>query len=339
MLAARVHQPGQVELDEVDRPSTGHRDVLVKVERCGICGSDLSYVKMGGIPGAAKPFAIGHEFAGTVSAVGEAVSHIEVGDRVVVNPEGARNGIGSAGYRGAFAPYLLFENAADDPGAVIRLPEKMDFDLGALVEPLSVGMNGVVRGQVEQGDKVVVFGAGPVGLGAALVARYFGAESVVVTDLSEKRLAIAGQLGLDTFQADSSDIEAFLKDRHGVVELDPLLGDQSNTDVYIEATGVGPVFEQILGLARKNARVVLIGVHFAPVELNMVNLLLRQLSIIASMAYSNEIFSRVVEMLESGAVDPRPMITHHFPLSQFGTAFEQACRADEAVKVLVDCQQ
>lgn len=339
MLAARIHAPNRVELDELERPEVGDGDVLVRVERCGICGSDLSYVKLGGIPGAAKPFAIGHEFAGVIESVGGEVTHVQAGDRVVVNPEGARNGIGSAGYRGAFAPYLLFENVADDPGAVIRLPENLDFDLGALVEPFAVGMNGVVRGQVEPGDKVVVFGAGPVGLATALAARYLGAREVVVSDLSDKRLTVAAELGLTPFRADGGDIEVFLKEQHGVVELDPLLGEQSDTDVYIEATGVGPVFEQILGLARKQARVVLIGVHFTPVELNMINLLLRELSIIASQAYTNDIFSRVIQMLESGSVDPRPMITHHFPLSEFDTAFQQASNSEEAIKVMVDCQK
>ncbi|MBT4518668.1 MAG: alcohol dehydrogenase catalytic domain-containing protein [Halieaceae bacterium] len=338
MPLARVHKPNDIRLDHVESPKAGPNDVIVQVQRCGICGSDLSYAKIGGIPGAASPFAIGHEFAGIVTESGKNVSHVAVGDRVVVNPEGAWNGIGSAGVKGAFAPYIQFEDASQDPGAVIKLPDTIDFDLGALVEPLSVAMHGVDRGQVGYGDKVAVFGAGPVGLGTALVARYYGAQNVVITDLSEKRLAIARELGLTTFKADEGDISDFLKQQHGSVMLGPLLGEQPATDVLFEATGAGPVFHQILNLARKQARVVVIGVHFVPIELDMINFLVREVSIIASQAYDNDVFLRVIAMLESGEVNVKPMITHQFPLSEFGEAFAQASRQNEAIKVIVNCQ-
>ena len=138
MSLACIHAPGDIRLDSVDRPAVGPQDVLVAVQRCGICGSDLSYSKMGGIPGAASPFAIGHEFAGVVEAVGAEVTGLSPGERVVVNPEGAGNGIGSDGYKGAFAPYLLFENVARDPGALQRLPEGLDYEQGrGLIDQLN----------------------------------------------------------------------------------------------------------------------------------------------------------------------------------------------------------
>ncbi len=338
MSLARIHGPGDIRLDPVDIPRAGPRDVVIRVERCGICGSDLSYAKIGGIPGAASPFAIGHEFAGVVVEAGVQVTHVAVGDRVVINPEGGENRIGSDGLRGGFAPYLLFADAAGNPDAVIPLPEALDFELGALVEPLSVGLHAVERGQVTPADRVVVFGAGPVGLAAALAAGYHGAADVVITDLSERRLATAAELGLATFRADSGHIDDFLKQRHGTVQLDPLLGEQAATDVLIEATGVGAVFQQILGVARKNARVVVVGVHFAPVELDMVNFLLRELNIVASIAYDNEVFARAIDMLQRGEVEAGRMISHRFPLSRFDEAYAQATRQNEAVKVMVDCQ-
>lgn len=337
MPIARIHAPNDIRIDQVDRPVAGPDDVLVQIQRCGICGSDLSYVKIGGIPGAAKPFALGHEFAGTVIEAGKNVRHVQVGDRVVVNPEAGANGIGSSGLKGAFAPYILFQNAAAHPEGVLKLPPELDFDLGALVEPLSVGMHGVNQGRVAAGDKVVVFGAGPVGLAAAIAARYFKAEKVIVVDLSEKRLEIARQLGLTTFKADSGDVREFLLEQHGIVTNDPLLGEQPGTDVFVEATGAGPVFQQICATARKGARITVVGVHFAPVELNMINLLMKELTITAATQYPVE-FPMVIEMLLSGEVDVRPLISHRFPLSRFDEAFAQAKRQDEAMKVLVDCQ-
>lgn len=337
MPIARIHAPNDIRIDQVNRPTIGPDDVLVQIQRCGICGSDLSYVKIGGIPGAEKPFALGHEFAGTVIEAGKNVRHVQVGDRVVVNPEAGANGIGSSGLKGAFAPYILFQDAAAHPEGVLKLPPELDFDLGALVEPLSVGMHGVNQGKVAAGDKVVVFGAGPVGLAAAIAARYFKAEKVIVVDLSEKRLEIARQLGLITFKADSGDVREFLLAQHGIVTNDPLLGEQPGTDVFVEATGAGPVFQQICATARKGARITVVGVHFAPVELNMINLLMKELTITAATQYPIE-FPLVIEMLLSGEVDVRPLISHRFPLSRFDEAFAQAKRQDEAMKVLVDCQ-
>ena len=337
MPLGRIHAPQGTPRDSVERPVPGPNDILVKVERCGICGSDLSYAKLGGIPGAASPFAFGHEFSGVVAEVGANVHHVRAGDRVVVNPEAGGNGIGSAGTKGAFAPYVLYANAAAHPEGVLKLPPELDFDLGALVEPLSVGMHGVNQAKVVAGETVAVFGAGPVGLAAALVAAYYGARSVVVVDLSEKRLAVARDLGLGTFKADSGDLKAFLMEQHGVVTNDPLLGAQPGTDVLIEATGVGAVFRQLCDVARKGGRIVVVGVHSLPVELNMLNLLMKELVITAAVRYPVE-FPAVIDMLQSGKVNVRPMISHRYPLSRLSDAFAQAQRQDEAVKVLVDCQ-
>lgn len=337
MPLVRIHAPNDIRIDRIERPVPGPDDVLVQVVRCGICGSDLSYGKLGGIPGAASPFALGHEFAGVVAECGSNVTHLRAGDRVVVNPGVGGNAIGSSGIKGAFAPWIVFSDAATHPAGVLKLPPELDFDLGALVEPLAVGMHAVNQGKVAPGEQVVVFGAGPVGLAAAIAARYFGARSVVVVDLSEKRLATARELGLDTFKADGGDLKAFLMERHGTVTNDPLLGEQPGTDVFIEATGVGPVFQSIFDTARKGARVVVVSVNFMPVEMNMLSLLMKELVIIGSIEYPTE-FPAVIAMLQSGKVDVRPLISHSFPLSRFDEAFAQAKRQDQAIKVLVDCQ-
>lgn len=337
MPLVRIHGPDDLRIDTVERPVPGPDDVLVRVERCGICGSDLSYAKLGGIPGAARPFALGHEFRGVVAEAGANVTHVRAGDRVVVNPEAGGNGIGSSGLAGAFAPWIVYRDAAAHPEGLLRLPPQLDFDLGALVEPFSVGMHAVNQGQIGAGTKVVVFGAGPVGLAAAVGARYQGANDVIVVDLSEPRLAVARQLGLGTFRADAGELKDFLIERHGGAMPDTAPGTFPATDVFIEATGVGAVFQQACDLARKGARIVVVGVHFAPVELNMINLLVKELVITAAIQYPVE-FPAVMDMLASGAVDVRPLISHHFPLSRFDDAFAQAKRQGEALKVLVDCQ-
>ena len=337
MPAARIHGPDDIRLDSIARPSPGPRDVLVRVMRCGICGSDLSYAKIGGIPGAASPFAIGHEFSGVVEATGPEVTQFKAGDRVVVNPERGGNGIGSSGERGAFAPYVLYRDAVTHPDGLLPLPAALGFEQGALVEPLSVGLHAVRQGEIAAGDRVAVMGAGPIGLSAALCARQAGAVDTTVIDVSQNRLKTAAELGFATICNTTPDLGEALQNQHGKVNLDPLLGSQPATDVFIEATGAGHVFEQVMSTARKGARVVLVGVHFAPVSLDMLNFLIRELKLVSACAYADE-FSDVVSMLASGKLDVMPMISHEYPLSRFEDAFSIAGQPDTAVKVMIDCQ-
>ena len=148
-----------------------------------------------------------------------------------------------------------------------------------------------------------------------------------MVDLSESRLAIARELGMIPFKADAGDLKAFLMEHHGIVTNDPLLGEQPATDLFIEVTGVGTVFQRICDTARKGARIVVVGVNFKPVELNMINLLMKELQITAAIQYPVE-FPAVIGMLLSGKVDVRPMISHCFPLSRLDEAFAQARRQD-----------
>lgn len=338
MPQVRIHAPNQLELDQVATPTPGEDDVLVQVANCGICGSDLSYAKLGGIPGAASPFALGHEFAGTIIETGARVSQYQVGDRVVVNPDRGRNAIGSGGVQGAFAAQVVYRGATTHPDGLLKLPAELDFETGALVEPLAVGMHAARQGMVSAEDKVVVLGAGPVGLASAIAARHLGAQQVIVADLSSRRLQVAQELGFTALRADKDDLATQLRAAHGVITNDPMLGEQPGSDVYIEATGVGKVLQDVTNIARKGARIVVVGVHFAPVEFNMTNFLMRELRLTASMAYPNE-FPEVIDMLLDGSMDVGPLISHRFPLSRFHEAFAQAQQAEHAVKVMIDCQR
>jgi threonine dehydrogenase-like Zn-dependent dehydrogenase len=243
--------------------------------------------------------------------------------------------IGNGGSQGGFAPYLLVADAARHEDAVLKLPAGLGPEQAAMVEPLSVAMHGCNQGQAQPGDKVVIFGAGPIGLCALTCLRYLGVDDIVVVDLSDFRLERANELGATTFNATGQDLAAFLIDRHGAADVIGM--PVPATDLYLEATGAGPVFEQIPDLARTGARIVVLGVHKQPVQFDLVNLLLRELNIVGSMAYPNE-FPQVIEMLCSGLVDTAALVSHRFPLSQFPVALAQARDAQNAVKVLVECQ-
>jgi threonine dehydrogenase-like Zn-dependent dehydrogenase len=335
MPVVTIHGADKVGLDCIDRPQAGKNDVLVKVAQCGICGSDLGYIAMGGLLGPGEPMRLGHELSGTVVETGAGVHHVREGDRVVVNPMAAGNRIGNGGPEGGFAPYLLVRNAALDPAAVLVLPGELDFELGALVEPLAVSMHGVHQGRAETGERAVVFGAGPIGLGIVLVLRHYGIGDVVVVDRVPRRLALADELGATPFEAGDDGLEAFLREQHGSAEVMGM--PVPATDLYFEATGVGAVFNRITSLARTGARVVVVGVHKAPVQMDLVNLLVRELTVTGSMAYPQE-FPQVIEMLAAGAVDPRPLVSHRYGLSEFPAALSAAASRPEAIKVMVDCQ-
>lgn len=334
MFQVRIHGVDQVSLDTVEKPAVSADDALIQVSLCGICGSDLGYIGMGGL-GMTHPQPLGHELVGTVVELGEHVTHLALGERVVVNPMGHANSIGNGGPEGAFAPYLLVRGAAIDRGTVLTISDKLTDQQGAMIEPLSVAMHGCNQGQVAPTDRVVVFGAGPIGLSVVVCLKYLGVDEIVVVDLSEQRLAVAAQLGASPFKADAGDLTTFLRDKHGESELmgKPMPG----TDLYFEATGAKPVFEQVVNMAKTGARLVILGLHKLPVNLDLANVLLRELTIVGSMAYPTE-FAGVISMLESGKVNVDPLITHRYPLSEFDTALARARDTELAIKVMVDCQ-
>ena len=330
----RIHGVDDVRVDTVEMPGIGADDVLVQVLLCGICGSDLGYIAMGGL-GLTQPMPIGHELVGTVVETGSSVTHLAAGDRVVVNPMAGGNSIGNGGLEGAFTPYLAVRNVSRAPDCVLTIPDSLSNEQAAMVEPLAVALHGCHQGRAQSSDKAVIFGAGPIGLCSAICMKYLGLEQIVVVDMSDYRLAAAERIGATPFKAGNGDLAAFLMDLHGQADIMGMTVPA--TDLYIEATGAKAVFEQVLGTARTGARVVVLGLHKQPVQVDLANVLLRELQIAGSMAYPDE-FPEVLEMLASGLADIAPVISHHFGLTQFGDALIQAGNTDAAIKVMVDCQ-
>lgn len=338
MPLVQIHGVDEVRVDTVPQPTCGADDVIIRVANCGICGSDLGYIAMGGLLGPGVPMPLGHELSGEVIECGAAVSeagNISLGQQVVVNPEANGNRIGNSGPEGGFAPLLLVRGVSKAPEAVLPIPAHFSAEQGALVEPLSVSMHAVHQGRAGPGDKVVIFGAGPIGLGAVMVLRYYGVSDVAVVDVNPERLAQAAALGAVAINSAEQDVAEALIAAHGAAEFFGMPIPASS--VYIEATGVGAVFEQIAQLAATAARIVVLGVHKAPVSLDLVSVLVKELEIIGSMAYPSE-FPQVIEMLASGKVEAERLISHRFPLSEFHEALKTAQSEPSAMKVMVDCQ-
>jgi threonine dehydrogenase-like Zn-dependent dehydrogenase len=332
MPLVQVHGADDVRIDLVERPTAGSGDVLVRVAACGICGSDLGYIAQGGL--GRRPMPLGHELAGTVEALGERVTGLSAGQRVTVNPMANGHSIGNGGSEGGFAPLLLVKDVDASPDAVLPLPDKVSFEQGALIEPLSVAMHGVRQSGITAGQSAMVLGAGPIGLCVLIVLKYLGIENVAIADRSDYRLAIAKQLGAAaTINSDSDDLAAVLKSQHG--ESDVMGTPVPATDVYIEATGVGVVLEQAIAIARQGATIAVVGVHKSPIQLHPVNLLIKELHLVGAMAYPEE-FPLVIDLLNSGKVNLDPLVSHRFGLDKFEDALAIARQPDQAAKVIVE---
>ena len=326
-----VHGPGDLRLDAVDVPLAGPRDVVLRVGSVGICGSDLGYLAAGGVGKAATgPVPLGHELSGTIMAVGDEVRHVAIGDRVVVNP--LVNMIGNGGPEGGFAEQLLIRDVVGNPASLLALPAGLSLDIGALIEPLAVATHAVNRLGAKAGDKVAVFGAGPIGLGAIAVLRHRGIEDVVAFDLSPFRRARALKLGA-RLALDPRELApgVALQAAHGVV---PVFGGEApQTSHFLEASGA-PVLADIIAMARANAAICVVSVQKKPVLTDFMTVMVKELTIRGALGYPDG-FGEVLDMLASGTVDLEPMVSHRFAGSEVMAAFETAQQPDQAAKVLV----
>lgn len=335
MRMVRVHGRGAVSLDEVASPEIGPRDVLVRVACCGLCGSDLGYIESGGVAApATEPFGIGHELAGTIAAVGSEVEGIAVGTRVVVNPMGDGNMIGAGAPDGAFAPWLRVVNARLG-GSIHPIPEEMSWEAAALAEPLAVALHAVRRSGARPGDRVAVFGAGPIGLGIIYFLHREGIEDIVAVDVSDGRLERAGRLGASTLvHAGRDDVMAGLGKAHGEAQLFgwPAVG----TNLFFEVSGAPAVLPSIVGMAAFHARVVMVAVHHAPIAIDWKMALGREMTFITSMAYPDE-FPEVLAAIAEPGFDPGAFISHQFPLERFDEALATARDREHSAKIMIRC--
>ncbi|MEM5388790.1 alcohol dehydrogenase catalytic domain-containing protein [Paraburkholderia phymatum] len=333
MHTAVIHGPGDIRLDPTQVPVPGPHDVVIKVAACGICGSDVTYAKLGGVAGPAGPMPLGHELAGTISSVGAQVAGFREGQRVIVNPYA--NMIGNGGPEGAFTDYLLVRDALAQPDTLFAVPDNVSMEHAALAEPLAVALHGVNRAEPQPGQKVVVFGAGPIGLGAVLGLRRRGVEDIVSVDYSSFRLECARRLGARaTINAAEQNVRERLGELHGTQHDFVTGSDAVSTDTYIDMAGAPPLIPSILEMCRMGARIVVTAVYSAPVAIDLRLMLAKEATLTTAIGYPIE-FREIVAMLEEGRVDLEPMISHRFSFADFNNAFETARDAQRSAKVMV----
>ncbi|MFF4590178.1 zinc-binding dehydrogenase [Streptomyces sp. NPDC001388] len=340
MKSVRTGGVGRIEVVGVERPVPGPKDALVRIRACGICGTDVTFLHMGGMPARAHlggelvPVALGHEPAGEIVELGAEVDGLDIGDRVVVNPQDAPTGIiGCGGAYGGMSEFLLIENAEVGKSVAV-FPDTVPFDVASLNEPMAVARHAVNRSEAGPGDRVVVFGAGPIGLGAAIWLKLRGVAHVVVVDIVPSRLEKALAVGADAvIDSGREDVAARLTELHGQ-SANALGQPRPGTDVFVDAAGAAAVFNTVVDSAKWGAKLVMVAVHKKGSEIDLGGMLRSELTLIASQGYPTEIFEVTPELVEHQERFAK-LISHRVPFSEARRAFELALTPGAAEKVVV----
>lgn len=333
MRAAIITGPEKTEILDVPTPVVGPRDVLVRIRACGICGSDSLYISIGGLPPRQGHMPIGHEPAGEVVEVGGEVRDVAVGDRVVVNPMAVADDIiGNGGSTGALADYLLIRDAVRGVSLEV-VPAHVPYEVAALNEPMAVARHAVNQVAPGPSDRVVVFGAGPIGLGVTIALKSLGVRHVVVVDILPERLDKASKVGADAvIDSGREDLSARLIELHGPGE--SMWPDRAGTDIFVDAAGVPAVVEAALGAAKRGAKLGIVAVHKEPITVDLMNVMSNELTVVGSMGYPTEIFEvtkDIVENWEKYAV----IISHTFAFDDLPEALACVATPGAADKVVV----
>jgi (R,R)-butanediol dehydrogenase/meso-butanediol dehydrogenase/diacetyl reductase len=337
MKSVQTGAQGAIEVVDRERPIPGPKDVLLRVRACGICGTDVTFLHMGGMPtgpGQLRAIPLGHEPAGEVVEVGADVTGLKVGDRVVVNPQDAPSGIiGCGGAHGALSEYLIIENAVVGKSVAV-IADTVPFAVAALNEPMAVARHCVNRSEAGPTDKVVVFGAGPIGLGATIWLKVRGVQHVTVVDVLADRLKTALAVGADAvIDSAHEDVTARLTQLHGQ-SANALGAPRPATDIYIDAAGAAAVFATTVASAKWGAKLVMVAVQKKSDAIDLGAMLRSELTLIASQGYPTEIFEVTPELAEHQHLFAQ-LISHQLPFTDVEQAFHLALTPGAAEKVVV----
>jgi len=334
-------------LEDIARPCIGNNpysphDVIVSVEYCGICGTELMLYSSGFPKGLLnqEKVGLGHEFSGTVIETGPQVKNLNPGDRVVgevtTDPcgkclfcmEGENNFCKTAGaymlYQGAYSRYLPI------PARNLHLlPANISPEAGALCQPLSLAINALkVVGKLQPLENVVIMGPGPIGLLMVILARFFGAGTVIVTGLEKdaRRLKLAEDLGADrTVVADKEDLQKIVGD----------ITEGRGADIVLEIAGSADAVKSSVTVVRDCGRVVLIGAGYPSLEIDMAGqVMMRQLAVLGCRGDPTPCWVEALRILKSGKINLDPLISHVLSLEKWEEGFKLSM-SGEALKVLI----
>ena len=340
MKAAVFKEVGKpLQVETVGDPTPEASELVVKVGFCGICGTDLHATREG-LTTACCDQILGHEYVGEVVEVGkEAEGGWQVGDRVCAMPfiacgkclpcaageffQCANKKVSGVDDAGGFAEYVT-----TGCRETLHLPDDLELQTAALVEPLAVGIHAVRVGKVRAGSRVLILGAGPIGLTVALWCRFFGAREVVVSEIAETRASLARQMGATAVIHPNIEAgaEGLLEQYMDVAGAPP--------DVIFECVGAPGLLQQCIEVAPYGGKLVPVGVCEQPDAIMPFFGLVKELNIQFAIAYTKDDFETCVAMLAEGRIDVSPMITDVVSLDELPAAFEALRTPSDQCKVL-----
>ncbi|MFD1474441.1 NAD(P)-dependent alcohol dehydrogenase [Ancylobacter polymorphus] len=331
MQALVLEKKGELSLRDIDLPlEVGPDDVKISIHTVGVCGSDVHYYTHGAIGSfvVREPMVLGHEAAGTITAVGANVKNLKVGDRVCMEP-GVPNMNSRATKLGIYnvdpdvrfwaTPPIhgvLTPDVVHPAAFTYKLPANVSFAEGAMVEPFAVGLQAATRARITPGDVAVVIGCGPIGIMTALAALAGGCSRVYISDLSAPKLAIAGQYpGVHPVNITERPLaEVIAEETEGW-----------GADVVFEASGSPRAYEGIFDIVRPGGTLVLIGMPVETTKFDVAAAIIKEARIETVFRYANN-FDRAVNLIASGKVDLKPLISETFDFARSIEAFDRAAK-------------
>ncbi len=339
MRQAVMISPGVIEFRDIPVPGDlGTKEVLLKIERIGICGSDI-HVFHGEHPATPYPVVQGHEYSATVHSVGSGVSTIRPGMKATAWPQlvcgkcgpcqrGQYNACQELKVQGFQAPGVAQDYFIVPEERIIPIPDSMSMDQGALVEPAAVGAHSTGRTTGITGKNVVVSGAGTIGNLVAQFAKARGAKKVLITDISEYRLGIAKECGIEGVlnvaeTAFGEGVESFF--------------GGEGFQVGFEAAGAQSSLDALVANVEKGGDIVILGVYSKNPTVNMYFLGEHELNVFGSMMYRKEDYEEAVNMIDSGKIITTPLISKHFSFESYLEAYQYIEKqGDLTMKVMID---
>ena len=341
MLQQVMTAPGVIEFRETPRPIAAEGQVLVRIMRIGICGSDI-HVYHGKHPFTRYPVTQGHEVSGRIEAVGSGVEGLSVGQKVTIEPQvccghcypcthGKYNLCEELKVMGFQTTGTASEYFAVDAAKVTPLPETMSYDEGAMIEPLAVTVHAAKRFPELKGARVAILGCGPIGILLMQSCKALGAASVLVTDVSDYRLSVARSVGADyAVNTGETDMEQALRDAFG----------SDKADVIYDCAGSDITMGQAIRCARKCSTIVLVAVFSKMASVDLAVLNDHELELNTSMMYRHEDYVDAIRLVSEGKVQLRPLMSRHFAFRDYLEAYQYIDENREmTMKVIIDVQE
>lgn len=341
MKAGIYHGTKNISFEEIEKPTAGDDDVIIKVKKAGICGTDVHAYLMGGDDvGIHAGNEFGHELVGVISEAGAHVADLKPGDRVTICPTARRpltcglNSAEIADMSGAFSEYVYVQDARKDYN-VFLLPDTLSFELGVLAEPLSVATHGVELAELSGTENAVVYGAGTIGLCAVAALQNKGIKNIIISDISDERLNVAKQMGAIPFNSKDGGLVEFVKNQWGVHKGN---SDEEciQADVVIDCIGLPFVIKEFMDHAKTLAKLIIVAIHTKDIEVSPYWILAKEITIKGSRGYTADNIITSIQTLDDKNCKLGTIITQTYEHEDIKEAFEKAADVQNSIKVVIN---